>query len=342
MTLRYTAGGKGTRVTVGFGGEPDGRMPGEQTRRYAMANATLTKEPVKRPLLQDLDYLPTGKRARLQRLLYQFGPGNGTLMLLPIDQGLEHGPVDFFDNPESIDPDFQFRLAIEAGFNGIALHYGLAEKYYSRYAGKVPLILKLNGKTNIPPDDTALSPLTGTVEDAVRLGADAVGYTLYVGSAAQYEDFSQFLGVRDEAERLGMPVIVWAYPRGQFAKQRGGIDSPYCVEYAARVATELGGDIVKVNLPKVDAQTHDGVPKPYDSLELTQEEAARRVVRAAGRTMVLFSGGSKLSDTDVLAKARLAMEAGATGLIFGRNVWQRPWAEALRLSGEFKRMMLQL
>jgi class I fructose-bisphosphate aldolase len=307
-----------------------------------MANATMTKDRVKRPQLQELDYLPIGKRARLQRLLHQFGPGNGTLMLLPIDQGLEHGPVDFFDNPASLDPEFQFRLAIEGGFSGIALHYGLAEKYYGRYAGKVPLILKLNGKTNIPPDAAALSPLTGTVEDAVRLGADAVGYTLYVGSSAQYEDFSQFLGVRDEAERLGMPVIVWAYPRGEFAKQRGGIDSPYCVEYAARVATELGADIVKVNLPKVDAKTREGVPKPYDSLELSPEDAARRVVKAAGRTMVLFSGGSKLSDAEVVAKARMAMEAGATGLIFGRNVWQRQWDDALRISGEFKRMMLQV
>jgi class I fructose-bisphosphate aldolase len=307
-----------------------------------MANATMTKDRVKRPQLQELDYLPIGKRARLQRLLHQFGPGNGTLMLLPIDQGLEHGPVDFFDNPASLDPEFQFRLAIEGGFSGIALHYGLAEKYYGRYAGKVPLILKLNGKTNISPDAAALSPLTGTVEDAVRLGADAVGYTLYVGSSAQYEDFSQFLGVRDEAERLGMPVIVWAYPRGEFAKQRGGIDSPYCVEYAARVATELGADIVKVNLPKVDAKTREGVPKPYDSLELSPEDAARRVVKAAGRTMVLFSGGSKLSDAEVVAKARMAMDAGATGLIFGRNVWQRQWDDALRISGECKRMMLQV
>ncbi|MDP1808701.1 MAG: fructose-bisphosphate aldolase, partial [Actinomycetota bacterium] len=131
--------------------------------------------------LDDLD-VNLGKRVRLHRLLYEHGPANGTLLLLPIDQGLEHGPVDFFDNPDSLDPEFQFRLAVEGGFSGIALHFGLAQKYLRRYAGKVPLVLKVNGKTTIPSDSCAFSPLTGSVEDAVRLGADAVGYTLYVGS----------------------------------------------------------------------------------------------------------------------------------------------------------------
>ncbi|MBC7542349.1 MAG: fructose-bisphosphate aldolase [Candidatus Sericytochromatia bacterium] len=306
-----------------------------------MADASLQQEWVQRPLLQDLDYLSTGKRARLERMLYQFGAKNGTLMVLPIDQGLEHGPIDFFDNPDSLDPDYQYRLAMAGGYNGIALHYGLAEKYQPHYAGKIPLILKLNGKTNIPSDDVPLSPLTGTVADAVRFGADAVGYTLYVGSSAQYEDFSQFLRVRDEAGRFGMPVIVWAYPRGEFAKKRGGIDSPYNIEYAARVACELGADIVKVNLPKVDAKSHEGAPAPYDTLDLTVAEAARRVVKAAGRTLVLFSGGSRVPDADLIAKARLAMEAGATGLIFGRNVWQRQWDNAMAISQEFQRLMAQ-
>nr|NIV37426.1 fructose-bisphosphate aldolase [Anaerolineae bacterium] len=138
----------------------------------------------KRPTLDDLD-LSLGKRTRLHRLLYEHGPGNGTLLFLPIDQGLEHGPVDFFPNPESADPDYQCRLALEGGYSGIVFHVGLAQKYMRDYAGKVPLVLKLNGKTNIPPDNHAFSPQTASVEDAVRLGADAVGYTLYVGSPAQ-------------------------------------------------------------------------------------------------------------------------------------------------------------
>jgi len=134
-----------------------------------------------RPPLSSLGLSP-GKKTRLSRLLYEHGPGGGTLLILPIDQGLEHGPVDFFANPASLDPEYQFELAREGRFSAIALHIGLAEKYFHRYAGTVPLILKLNGKTGIPSDAQAFSSLTGTVEDAVRLGADAVGYTIYVGS----------------------------------------------------------------------------------------------------------------------------------------------------------------
>ena len=134
--------------------------------------------------------LSTGKKARLHRILYQHGVGNGTGIFLPYDQGLEHGPRDFFANPAAADPRYIIRLAREGGFNGIAMQIGLAEKFYWDYAGEVPLILKLNGKTEIPPDDRALSPLNATVEDAVRLGAEAVGYTLYIGTPAQQEDFT--------------------------------------------------------------------------------------------------------------------------------------------------------
>ncbi len=157
--------------------------------------------------LDDLD-LSAGKRGRLYRLLYKYGPGNGRLMILPIDQGLEHGPRDFFVNPESINPEFQLRLALEGGCSAIAFQVGLAEKYLKTFAGKVPLVLKINGKTEIPPDDEAFSPCNATVEDAVRLGADAVGYTSYIGSPRQDEDFIQFGKVRREAERAGMPVIM--------------------------------------------------------------------------------------------------------------------------------------
>src|SRR5271170_4902519 len=147
----------------------------------------------RRPTLREMG-LSAGKRTRLKRLLYDHGPGGGTLLVLPIDQGLEHGPVDFFANPDSLDPRYQYELAREGNFSAIALHIGLAEKYFHEFAGDVPLILKLNGKTGIPSDAQAFSALTGTVEDAVRLGADAVGYTVYVGSPAQDRDFAQFVG----------------------------------------------------------------------------------------------------------------------------------------------------
>ncbi len=205
---------------------------------------------IRRPTFEELN-LSTGKRARLYDMMYGHGPGNGTLMLLPIDQGLEHGPIDFFDNPDAIDTDWVLRLAVEGNFSGIAYHIGLAEKYHKQYAGRVPLVLKVNGKTNVPPDDNSFSPLTSSVEDAVRLGASAVGYTLYVGSPAQDRDLQQANDVRRACEKYGMPLIVWSYPRGSAIKAKGGQDSLFAVDYAARVACEVGADIVKLNVPKL-------------------------------------------------------------------------------------------
>ena len=288
--------------------------------------------------LRDLD-LNLGKRTRLYRLLYKYGPANGRLLFLPIDQGLEHGPVDFFPNPDSVDPFFQLKLAKEGGYSGIVFHIGLAEKYMKDFAGEVPLILKLNGKTNIPSDKYAFSPQTASVEDAVRLGADAVGYTLYVGSPTQGEDITQFFEIREDCDKFGMPLIMWAYPRGEAIEAKGGRDSLYAVDYAARVACELGADLVKLNLPEYDEKKAKNLPKPYDQMKFTPQEGLERVVRSAGRTLVLVSGGSKISDEDLLDKVKASMEAGVTGLIFGRNMWQRKYEDALKLTEKIKRIM---
>jgi len=296
----------------------------------------------KRPSLNDLD-LSLGKRTRLHRLLYEHGPGNGTMLLLPIDHGVEHGPVDFFANPDSIDPEYQLRLAKEGGYSGIVFHIGLAEKYMRDYAGEVPLVLKLNGKTNIPSDARAFSAQDATVEDAVRLGADAVGYTLYVGSPRQDEDFIQLMRIRADCERYGMPLIVWSYPRGEAIEKKGGRDCLYAVDYAARLANELGADVVKLNVPKFEDPRNEESPKPYNTLykEMDYAKAVRKVIVSAGKTLVLFSGGSKISDEDLLEKARICMEQGATGLIFGRNMWQRPMEEALALTAKIKEIMAE-
>ena len=295
-------------------------------------------EAVRRPNLDEMG-LSLGKKARLHRLLYQHGLKNGTLMILPIDQGVEHGPLNFFPNPPSADPDFQWRLALEGQYNGIALHYGLARKYMAKYAGQVPLILKLNGKTNVPSDAEALSTLTGTVEDAVAMGADAVGYTLFVGSPRQDEDFLQLMEIREACDKYAMPLIVWSYPRGAAIEGKGGRDSLYAVDYAARLAMEMGADIVKLNIPKPSPKDPEQ-PKPYDGIEYTYAEGARRVVASAGRTLVLFSGGSKLGDDDLMEKAKVAMEAGAVGLIFGRNMWQRPFDDAMAMTQRVKSEVL--
>jgi class I fructose-bisphosphate aldolase len=289
----------------------------------------------RRPRLAEIG-LNTGKKARLHRILYQHGLGNGAALFLPYDQGLEHGPRDFFANPAAGDPGYIIKLAVEGGFNGIALQIGLAEKFYWDYAGEVPLILKLNGKTEIPSDARALSPLHASVADAARLGADAVGYTLYVGTPAQDQDFAQLRVVREEAYRLGLPLIVWAYPRGEAVDAKGGKDSFYAVDYAARTASELGADVVKVNFPHPDRR--GGVPASYDS-EFTPQQAVEAVVRSANRTLVLISGGEKAGDQAMLEKAREAMEAGATGLIFGRNIWQRDHDESLRFVARLKEIL---
>jgi class I fructose-bisphosphate aldolase len=293
---------------------------------------------IRRPTFDEMN-LSTGKRARLHRMMFEHGPANGTLMLLPIDQGLEHGPIDFFDNPDALDTEWVLKLAVEGKFSGIAYHIGLAEKYHRDFAGRVPLVLKINGKTTVPPDDDAFSPLTSSVEDAVRLGADAVGYTLYVGSPRQDDDIRQCNEVRMECERYGMPLIVWSYPRGSAVKAKGGQDSLYEIDYAARVACEIGADVVKLNMPKFDAVKAATTPKPYSSMQFDDLAGLSRVVKSAGRTLVLVSGGSKESDDDMLHKARVAMEAGCVGLIFGRNMWQRDWHDALAISGKLHELM---
>ena len=280
--------------------------------------------------------LSTGKKARLHRILYQFGLRNGTALFLPYDQGLEHGPRDFFANPAASDPAYIGRLALEGGFNGIAIQIGIAEKFYWDFAGEVPLILKLNGKTDIPADAAALSPVHATVADAVRLGADAVGYTLYVGTPAAADDFAQYRQVHAEAVRLGMPLIVWAYPRGSAIEAKGGKDSFYAVDYAARTASELGADVVKVNFP--DPEKRAGVPAAYDAA-FTLEQAIDQVVRSANRTLVLVSGGEQQGDEAMLEKARRSMEAGATGLIFGRNVWQREHDQSITFIAQLQEIL---
>ncbi len=284
--------------------------------------------------------LAPGKRTRLRRLLFEFGPGNGTLLLLPIDQGIEHGPRDFFPNPASKDPEYQFRLAAEAGYSALACQIGLAEKYYPDYAGQVPLILKVNGKTDVPPSEEALSTTNASVEDAVRLGADAVGYTMYLGSPLQGEDLHQLKGVREDCDRYGMPLVVWAYPRGSAIDEKGGRDSFYAIDYAARMAMEMGADVVKLNMPKLDPEKDKTAPEPYNEMDVSQDEAIRHCVESAGRALVVLSGGSKADDEVVLGNTKSVMEAGGSGVIFGRNVWQREWNEALEIIEQIKETLL--
>ncbi|MBI4042001.1 MAG: fructose-bisphosphate aldolase [Deltaproteobacteria bacterium] len=288
---------------------------------------------------QRLAYSP-GEIARVR----QFVRPTGTTLILPYDQFIEHDCRHLEAESDAGNPDTILELAVEGKYNAVAIHYGIAKRYWSRFSGKVPLILKISGKTGFPPQDRPLSVYTACVEDAVKLGAVAVGYTMYYGSPRETEDLPQLTEVRRECERFGLPLIVWAYPRGEAVDKKGGRDTSYALESAARMAMEMGAAIIKSNLPAAAPAgftENKEVPKYYRDVEahlMSMEpraamlERAKRVVKAAQGVPILFSGGSEKGDGDLLEKAKICVEGGCFGFIFGRNMWKRPKAKALEIT----------
>jgi class I fructose-bisphosphate aldolase len=276
--------------------------------------------------------LGLGKRTRLRRLF-----PSGAPLLLRLDQGLELGPGA--DAPEAADPGAVLRLAVDAGCSGAIAQIGMAEQYFKATAGQLPLVLKLNGRTSIPPDDEALAPLNATVEDALRLGADAVAYTLYAGSPAQFEDFTQLSHVRQECTRYGMPLVVLAEPRGAAVERKGGTEGSYALEYAVRAAAELGADLIVARAPVVNAQRDAQAPKPYSTFHFSGEEAQRRVIAASGITPIVSAQDGDGMPEAVVAQASAALDAGAQGLVYGRPLWQRPAAELSDLTARLRALL---
>ena len=238
---------------------------------------------------------------------------DGRVLILAMDQGMEHGPTDF--NEKNINPEYVLDIACRGGFSGLAIGKGVAKHYRENYSGKVPLILKLNGRTNIVPKDDAYSSQIASVKEAVALGADALGYTIYVGSPMEAQMFADFGKVQEEADDFGLPTVVWAYPRGKHVKDE---KSAEIISYAARVALELGADVVKVNYPG-------------------SVEGMKKVVAAAGRCRVISAGGSKQADAEFLAKVKDIVSAGAVGLAVGRNVWQND--TPMKMADELKKII---
>ncbi len=191
-------------------------------------------------------HFTSGELARVRAMCR----ANGTSIILPYDQFIEHDCRHLEAKSDAGNPHYIMQLADEGGYNAVAVHYGVAMRAWTRLDGKVPLVVKLNGKTSIPSDAQALSTHTSWVEDAVRIGAVGVGYTLYYGSPRQDVDIEQLAAVRRECERYGMPLIVWAYPRGEAVNAKGGRDTSYMVESATRMAVEMGATVVKANVPK--------------------------------------------------------------------------------------------
>jgi class I fructose-bisphosphate aldolase len=261
--------------------------------------------------------------------------GTGKLVILPVDQGVEHGPArSFAANPAGYDPDYHFRLAIRAGCNAYAAPLGFLEAGAAAFAGDIPLILKLNSNTALYEDDNPISVQTGSVADALRLGCVAIGYTIYPGSARSERMYEQLRSLAEEARRHGLAVVVWSYPRGAQLSKDGetAID---VVAYAAQIAAQLGAHVIKVKLPTAHVE-QEAARKVYEREKIRTETIAdrvRHVVQASfdGKRIVIFSGGGKAADDVLFEQVRGIHEGGGFGSIIGRNSFQRPEAEALKV-----------
>jgi len=263
--------------------------------------------------------------------------GTGKLVILPVDQGFEHGPArSFAPNPAGYDPRYHFQLAIEAGCNAYAAPLGSLEAGVSDFAGEIPLILKCNNHDVLQDEKDPLSAITSGVEDALRLGCVAVGFTIYPGSSLRTEMYQQLRELTAEAKASGLAVVVWSYPRGS-SLSKDGETSIDVVAYAAQIAAQLGADIIKVKLPSAKVELPDA-QKVYQKYEIptsTLAERVQHVVQSAfnGRRIVIFSGGATAADDQVFNEARAIRDGGGFGSIIGRNSFQRSREDAVKFLG---------
>ncbi len=261
--------------------------------------------------------------------------GSGKLVILPVDQGFEHGPVrSFAMNPAAYDPRFHFDLAIEAGCNAYAAPLGFLNACAADYAGQIPLILKLNNSDSLYKPRNPCPAVTGSVSDALQLGCVAIGYTIYPGSTDRNEMYSILADLTAEAKEAGLAVVVWSYPRGEELSKDGetAID---VVAYSAHIAAELGAHIIKVKPPTAHLE-QDAAKKVYEAQKIpvaTMKDRAAHVVQSCfnGRRIVIFSGGEAKSDEAILEETRQLAAGGSFGAIVGRNAFQRPKPEAKKL-----------
>ena len=264
--------------------------------------------------------------------------GTGRLVILPVDQGFEHGPHrSFLPNPPAMDPNYHFDLAVEAGCNAYAAPLGFLEGGAAEHAGEVPLILKCNSSDMLGGPEDPWPAVTGGARDAARLGCAAVGFTIYPGSSHRNEQYGELRELIAEARSLGIPTVVWSYPRGSGLSKEAetALD---VVAYAAHVAAELGAHVVKVKPPKA-LVARDDAKKVYDKHPVPMETLADRVRHVvhstfAGRRLVVFSGGEAKGRDEILEEVRQVHRGGGTGSIMGRNSFQRPRADAVALLRE--------
>jgi len=267
-----------------------------------------------------------GTLAKLYRMLNTgLLAGSGRLLILPVDQGFEHGPAkSFAANPEGYDPRYHLELAIEAGCSAYACPLGFMEAVARQAAGRIPLILKINSHETLIQDPDSLPAESAGIDDALRLGCDAIGFTIYPGSAHAH----------DGSKSCGLAVVVWSYPRGSHLAEesQSAVD---VVAYAAQIAAQLGAHIIKVKppLPNFSGKKAAEFYKQNKIKTRSTAQRIRHVVQACfnGRRIVIFSGGAKMGDREFLDLAAGIKKGGGFGSIMGRNLFQRPKNEALKL-----------
>ena len=278
-----------------------------------------------------------GSKANLARILMQgkLG-GTGKLVILPVDQGFEHGPArSFAPNPPAYDPHYHFQLALDAGLSAYAAPLGFLEGGASTFAGAIPLILKVNSANSLArAKENPSQAVTASVKDALRLGCAAIGFTIYPGSDEAYTMMEEIAEMGREAKSYGLAVVIWSYPRGGNLSKNGETAIDICA-YAAHMAALLGAHIIKVK-PPTDFLELDAAKKVYEKEKIDISTPAKRIAHVVqscfnGKRIVVFSGGEAKDLDGVYNEVRAIRDGGANGSIIGRNTFQRPRADALKM-----------
>ena len=287
-------------------------------------------------ILNYYDNTNAGVKANLGRILMHGAlGGTGKLVILPVDQGHEHGPdKSFFVNPPAYDPDYHYQLAIDANLSAYAAPYGFLESGAERFAGQIPTILKINSSNGL--NDQKYQSVNGNVKDALKLGCAAVGFTIYPGSEYQYEMIEEFKEISREANSHGLPSVLWSYPRGSNISKEGetALD---IIGYAAHIAAQLGAHIIKVKPPTgyVEDKGLKNLLNSKNNFNNLSERIAH-IKRCAfnSKRIVVFSGGSAKNTNELLEEIKQIRSGGGNGSIIGRNTFQRPRQDALKLLSE--------
>ncbi|SDE18727.1 class I fructose-bisphosphate aldolase [Limimaricola pyoseonensis] len=299
-----------------------------------------------RDILRNYEGETPGVKANLARMLMagKLG-GTGKMIILPVDQGFEHGPArSFAPNPEGYDPHYHYQLAIDAGLNAYAAPLGMLEAGADSFAGQIPTILKCNSANSLMSSTAGKNQaVTASVDDALRIGASAIGFTIYPGSDCALDMFEEIVEMRKEAAAKGVATVIWSYPRGE-SLDKDGETAIDIAAYAAQIAALIGAHVIKIKL-STDHLSLPEARKVYEEQGIDISSQAARVRHCvqsafAGRRLMVFSGGAKKGADSVYDDARAIRDGGGNGSIIGRNSFQRPRTEALEMLGKLQDIYL--